>query len=141
MGSRRRGGKGRHSPPPWKIIFVGAFFATFFTLLGAFFTMWRPFCYFFLHVGAFSHLFFSMWGGLFCPYGVPFLGLPPPCEKFFERPCVEYDIMFNGDKSKLLLFKGRSSVMMPSEIMVNGQTVGVSETNSSFRSYCIDDGS
>ena len=35
--------------------------------------------------------------------------------------------MFNGDKSKLLFFKGRSSVMMPSEIMVNGQIVGVSE--------------
>ena len=35
--------------------------------------------------------------------------------------------MFNGDKSKLLFFKGSSSVMMPSEIMVNGQIVGVSE--------------
>ena len=27
--------------------------------------------------------------------------------------------MFNGDKRKLLFFKSRSSVMMPSEIMVN----------------------
>ena len=44
-----------------------------------------------------------------------------------ENYAAEYDIMFNGDKSKLLFFKGRSSVMMPSEIMVNGQIVGVSE--------------
>ena len=35
--------------------------------------------------------------------------------------------MFNGDKSKLLFFKGRSSVMMPSEIMVNSHIDGVSE--------------
>ena len=44
-----------------------------------------------------------------------------------ENYAAEYDIMFNGDKSTLLFFKGRSSVMMPSEIMVNGQIVGVSE--------------
>ena len=44
-----------------------------------------------------------------------------------ENYAAGYDIMFNGDKSKLLFFKGRSSVMMPSEIMVNGQIVGVSE--------------
>ena len=44
-----------------------------------------------------------------------------------ENYAAEYDTMFNGDKSKLLFFKGRSSVMMPSEIMVNGQIVGVSE--------------
>ena len=37
--------------------------------------------------------------------------------------------MFNGDKSKVLFFKGGSSAMMPSEIMVNGQIVGVSEKN------------
>ena len=43
-----------------------------------------------------------------------------------ENYAIEYDIMFNGNKSKLLFFKGRSSVMMPSEIMVNGQIVGVS---------------
>ena len=35
--------------------------------------------------------------------------------------------MFNGDKSKLLFFNGRSSVMMPSENMVNGQIVGMCE--------------
>ena len=57
-----------------------------------------------------------------------------------ENYAAEYDIMFNGDKNKLLFFKGRSSVMMPSEIMVNGQIAGVSEKKpSSFRSYCIDD--
>ena len=44
-----------------------------------------------------------------------------------ENYAAEYDIMFNGDKSKLLFFKGRSSVMMSSELMVNGQIVGVSE--------------
>ena len=44
-----------------------------------------------------------------------------------ENYAAEYDIMFNGDKSNLLFFKGRFSVMMPSEIMVNGQIVGVSE--------------
>ena len=54
---------------------------------------------------------------------------------------AEYDIMFNWNKGKLLFFKGRSSVMMLSEIMVNGQIVGVSEKNSSFRSYYFDDGS
>ena len=35
--------------------------------------------------------------------------------------------MFNGDNSELLFFKGRSSVLMPSEVKVNGQIVGVSE--------------
>ena len=44
-----------------------------------------------------------------------------------ENYAAEYDIMFNGDKSKLLFFKGRSFVMMRSENMVNGQIVGVSE--------------
>ena len=44
-----------------------------------------------------------------------------------ENYAAEYDIMFNGNKSNLFFFKGRSSVMMPSEIMVNGQIVGVSE--------------
>ena len=33
------------------------------------------------------------------------------------------------------------SVMMPSEIMVNCQIVGVTEKNSLFSSYCIDEGS
>ena len=47
--------------------------------------------------------------------------------KVCENYAAEYDIMFNGDKSKLLFFKGRSSVMMPSENMVNGQIVGVFE--------------
>ena len=42
-----------------------------------------------------------------------------------ENYAAEYDNMFNGNKSKLLLFKGRSSVMVPSEIMVNGEIVDV----------------
>ena len=58
-----------------------------------------------------------------------------------ENYAAEFDILFNGDKSKMLFFKGRSSVMMPSKIMVNSQIVGVSEKNSSFRSYYFDDGS
>ena len=58
-----------------------------------------------------------------------------------ENYAAEFDILFNGNKSKLLFFKGRSSVMMPSKIMVNGQIVGVFEKNSSFRSYYFDDGS
>ena len=44
-----------------------------------------------------------------------------------QNYAAEYDIMFNGDKSKLLFYKGRSSVMMPSEIMANGEIVGVSK--------------
>ena len=43
-----------------------------------------------------------------------------------ENYAAEYHIMFNGDKSKLLFFNGRSSVTLPAEIMVNGQIVGVS---------------
>ena len=35
--------------------------------------------------------------------------------------------MLSGDKSKLLFLKGRSSVMMLSEIMVNDQKVDVSK--------------
>ena len=35
--------------------------------------------------------------------------------------------MFSRDKSMLVFFNGRSSVIMPSEIMVNGQIVGVSD--------------
>ena len=43
-----------------------------------------------------------------------------------ENYAAEYDIMFNGDKSRLLFFKCRSSVMIPSEIMINDQLVGLS---------------
>ena len=35
--------------------------------------------------------------------------------------------MFNRNRSMLLFFKSKSSVMVPSEIMVNGEIVGVSE--------------
>ena len=45
------------------------------------------------------------------------------CEKY----SVQYDIIFNGKNSKLLFFKGRSYVIVPSEIMANGQIVGLSE--------------
>ena len=81
--------------------------------------------------------------GVGCHLGSRFVGalaygdnitLLAPCKsalsiliKVCENYAAEYDIMFNGDKSKLLFFKGRSSVMMPSENMVNGQIVGVSE--------------
>ena len=56
--------------------------------------------------------------GVGCHMGSRFVG---------ARAHADGIIMFNGDKSKLLFFKGRSSVMMPSEIKVNGQIVGVSE--------------
>ena len=81
--------------------------------------------------------------GVGCHMGSRFVGalayadditLLAPCKsalsiliRVCENYVAEYDIMLNGDKSKLLFFKGRSSVMMPSEIMVNGQIVGVSE--------------
>ena len=81
--------------------------------------------------------------GVGCHMGNRFVGalayadditLLAPCKSVFsilisvcENYAAEYDIMFNGDKSKLLFFKGRSSAMMPSEIMVNGRIVGVSE--------------
>ena len=42
-----------------------------------------------------------------------------------ENYAAEYGIIFNGNKSKLLFFKVRSSVMVPSEIMVNSQIFGV----------------
>ena len=59
-----------------------------------------------------------------------------------ENYAAEYDIIFIRNKSKLLFIKGRSSVMMQTENMVNGQIVNVSEKKtSSFRAYSIDDGS
>ena len=39
------------------------------------------------------------------------------CEKYAS----EFDILFNGSKSKLLFFKGRFSNGMESGIMVNGE--------------------
>ena len=35
-----------------------------------------------------------------------------------EDYAVEYDIIFNGCKSKLLYFKGRSSTMVPTEVLL-----------------------
>ena len=45
--------------------------------------------------------------------------------RVFEYYAAEYDIMFNGNRSKLLFFKGRFSGMVPSEIIVNGQIVSL----------------
>ena len=58
-----------------------------------------------------------------------------------ENYAAEYDIMFNGDKSKLL-FKGQ--ILCYDAIIDYGQWSDswcVRKKNSSFRSYCIDDGS
>ena len=37
------------------------------------------------------------------------------------------NIIFNGSKSKLLYFKGRYATMMPSEVLVNGEIVAISD--------------
>ena len=73
-------------------------------------------------------------------YKSPFSILISVCEN--DAVCESYaffHMMFNGSKSKLLFFKSRSSVMVSSEIMVNGEIVGMSKKNSSFRTYCIFD--
>ena len=44
-----------------------------------------------------------------------------------EDYAAEYNIIFNGSKSKLLYFKGRSSTMVPSEVLVNGEIVAISD--------------
>ena len=45
-----------------------------------------------------------------------------------EDYAAEYDIIFNGSKSKLLYFKGRSSTMVRSEVLVNGEIVAISDS-------------
>ena len=57
-----------------------------------------------------------------------------PCKSAFsilisvcEDYAAEYDIIFNGSKSKLLYFKGRSSTIVPSEVLVNGEIVAISD--------------
>ena len=45
------------------------------------------------------------------------------CEKYAS----EFDILFNGSKSKLLFFKGRFSNGMESGIIVNGELVNISD--------------
>ena len=45
------------------------------------------------------------------------------CEKYAS----EFDILFNGSKSKLLFFKGRFSNGMESGTMVNGEIVNISD--------------
>ena len=48
--------------------------------------------------------------------------------KVCEDYAAEYGIIFNGErKSKLLYFKGRSSTMVPSEILVNSEIVAISD--------------
>ena len=56
----------------------------------------------------------------------------PPCKSAIsiivnvcESYAAEYNNILNGNKSKLLFFKGISSVMVPSDIMVNGEKVVV----------------
>ena len=44
-----------------------------------------------------------------------------------EDYAAEYNIIFNGSKSKLLYFKGRSSTMVPSEVLVNSEIVAISD--------------
>ena len=42
-----------------------------------------------------------------------------------EDYAAEFDIIVNGSKSKLLYFKGRSSTMVPSGVLVNGEIVAI----------------
>ena len=44
-----------------------------------------------------------------------------------EDYVAEYDIIVNGNKSKSLYFKGRSSTMVPSEVLVNGEIIAISD--------------
>ena len=44
-----------------------------------------------------------------------------------EDYAAECDIIFNGSKSKWLYFKGRSSTMVPSEVLVNGEIIAISD--------------
>ena len=79
MGARGGGGKSWRSPPPplennKKISLNGTAFLLLVLNIGAFATMCRPFCYFFLYVGA---LVLPLWGA--------FLG-PPPYKNFGGRP-------------------------------------------------------
>ena len=43
-----------------------------------------------------------------------------------EKYVSEFDILFNGSKSKLLFFKGRFSNGIESEVMFNGEIVNIS---------------
>ena len=89
MGARKGAGKSRRLPPPppgkyrKTISVLWRHCATLFSLCGGgvFFTVWRRFCYIFLHVGAFF-LRFSSCGGFFCCIfsscgGISRLPLPP----------------------------------------------------------------
>ena len=44
-----------------------------------------------------------------------------------EQYAAEFDILFNGSKSKLLFFKGRYASTITSGIMVNGEIVHISD--------------
>ena len=44
-----------------------------------------------------------------------------------EQYAAEFDILFNGSKSKLLFFKGRYASTITSSIMVNGEIVHISD--------------
>ena len=55
-----------------------------------------------------------------------------------EDYAAEYDIIFNGSKSKLLYFKGRSSAIVPSVVLVNGEIVAISDKTVHLRhTTCI----
>ena len=44
-----------------------------------------------------------------------------------EQYAAEFDILYNGNKSKLLFFKGRYASAITSGIMVNGEIVHISD--------------
>ena len=50
---------------------------------------------------------------------------------------AEYDIIFNRSKSKLLYFKSRSSAMVPSEVLVNGEIVAISDKTVHLYTYYL----
>ena len=56
-----------------------------------------------------------------------------------ERYATEFDIMFNGSKSKLLYFKGRYCSATQKGIQVNGEYVNISKrvVHLDHTMYCI----
>ena len=64
---------------------VRAFFATFFFLWWAFFTVWGHFCYFFLYVVGLFCLY-KFIGEPFCPYREPFWACQSSLRKFLRAP-------------------------------------------------------
>ncbi len=86
--------------------------------------------------------------GVGCHMGIRFIGalalatlfglkvLVDACEKYAE----EYNISFNGSKSRLLLFKGRQSKVSNRSIIVNGVLLNMSESTVHLGHHvCIND--